>query len=137
MDDITDWWTWVWISSGSWWWTERPGVLQSPRAGHDWTTELNWIDGSNGKESTSNVGDPGSIPRSGRSPGEGNGNPLQYSCLKNLMDRGAWWATVHGLVNSQTWLSNTFTWIFSFKQFIHPNVYLFLFTFLLLYFFFQ
>ena len=50
-----------------------------------------------GKESTCNAGDPGSIPRSGRSPGEGNGNPLQYSCLENPMDRGAWWATVHGV----------------------------------------
>ena len=43
-----------------------------------------------------NAGDPGSIPGSGRSPGEGNGNPLRYSCLGNAMDRGAWWATVHG-----------------------------------------
>ena len=42
-------------------------------------------------------GDVGSISRSGRSPGEGNGNPLQYSCLENPMDRGAWWATVHGV----------------------------------------
>ena len=41
--------------------------------------------------------DSGSIPRWGRSPGEGNGNPLQYSCLENLMDGGAWWATVHGV----------------------------------------
>ena len=49
-----------------------------------------------------NVGDTGSIPESGRSPGEGNGNPLQYSCLENPMDRGAWWATVHGVVKSQT-----------------------------------
>ena len=48
------------------------------------------------KASAYNVGDLGSIPVSGRSPGEGNGNPLQYSCLKNPMDRGAWWATVHG-----------------------------------------
>ena len=39
---------------------------------------------------------------SGRSPGEGNGNPLQYSCLENSMDRGAWWATVHGVAKSQT-----------------------------------
>ena len=45
-----------------------------------------------GKESASNAGDPGSIPGSGRSPGEGNGNPIQYSCLKNPMDRGAWQA---------------------------------------------
>ena len=50
-----------------------------------------------GKESACNAGDPGSVPGSGRSPGEGNGNPLQYSCLENLKDRGAWWATVHGV----------------------------------------
>jgi len=43
---------------------------------------------------------------SGRSPGEGNGNPVQYSCLENSMDRGAWWATVHGVAKSQTPLSN-------------------------------
>ena len=47
-------------------------------------------------------GDLGSIGESGRSPGEGNGNPLQYSCLKNLMDRGAWWATVRGVAESNT-----------------------------------
>ena len=46
------------------------------------------------------------FPGLGRSPGEGNGNPLQYSCLENPMDRGTWWATVHGVVKSQTWLSN-------------------------------
>ena len=50
-----------------------------------------------GKESACNVGDPGLIPGSGRSPGEGNGNPLRYSCLENSMDRGAWQATVHGV----------------------------------------
>ena len=49
------------------------------------------------KESACNAGDPGSIPGSGKFPGEGNGNPLQYSCLENPMDRGAWWATVHGI----------------------------------------
>ena len=49
------------------------------------------------KESSCNVGDPGSIPGLGRLPGEGNGNPLQYSCLENPMDRGAWRATVHGV----------------------------------------
>ena len=52
------------------------------------------------------AGDPGSIPRLGRSSGEGNGNPLQYSCLKNPMDRGVWWATVHGVTKSQTRLSD-------------------------------
>ena len=51
---------------------------------------------SDSKESACIVGDLGSIPGSGRSPGEGNGNPLQYSCLENPMDGGAWWATVHG-----------------------------------------
>ena len=50
---------------------------------------------SDGKESACNAGDPGSVPGPGRSPGEGHGNPLQYSCLKNPMDRGAWQATVH------------------------------------------
>ena len=49
-----------------------------------------------------NEGDPGSIPGSGRSPGEENGNPLQYSCLENSMDRRAWWATVHGVTKSRT-----------------------------------
>ena len=53
--------------------------------------------GSEVKASARNAGDLGSIPGSGRSPGEGNGNPLQYFCLKNPMDGGAWWATVHGL----------------------------------------
>ena len=48
-----------------------------------------------------NAGDVGSIPGSGRSPGEGDGNPLQYPCLKNLMDREAWWGAVHGVTKSQ------------------------------------
>ena len=54
-----------------------------------------------GKESLCNAGELGSIPGSVRSPGEGNGNPLQYSCLENPMDRGAWQATVHGVSKSQ------------------------------------
>ena len=57
------------------------------------------------KVSARNAGGLGSIPGSGRSPGEGNGNPLQYSCLENPMDGGAWWATVHGVAKSQTRLS--------------------------------
>ena len=60
--------------------------------------------GSDGKESACNAGDLSSIPGLGRSPGEGNGNPLQYSCLENPMDRGAWKATVHAVTNSQTQL---------------------------------
>ena len=61
-----------------------------------------FLGGSDGKESACNAGDPGSIPESGRSPGEGNGNPFQYSCLENPMDRGAWHATVHGVAKSWT-----------------------------------
>ena len=59
-----------------------------------------------GKEFTCNAGDLGSIPRLGRSPGEGNNYLLQYSGLKNSMDRGAWWAIVHGVTKSWTWLSD-------------------------------
>ena len=58
--------------------------------------------GSDGKESACNAGDPGSIPGSGRSPGEGNGSPLQCSCLENTVHRGAWWATVLGVAKNQT-----------------------------------
>ena len=58
------------------------------------------------KASASNVGDLDSVPGSGRSPGEGNGNPLQYSCPENPMDGGAWWATVHGVAKSRTQLSD-------------------------------
>ena len=58
--------------------------------------------GLNGKEFASNAKDLGSILGAGRSPGEGNGNPLQYSCLENPMDRGAWQATVHAAAKSRT-----------------------------------
>ena len=61
--------------------------------------------GSDGKESLCNAEDQGLTPGLGRSPGEGNGYPLQYSCLDNFMDRGAWWATVHWVAKSWTWLS--------------------------------
>ena len=70
---------------------------------------------SDGKASAYNVGHPGWIPGSGRCPGEGNGNPLQYSCLENPMGGGAWWAAVHGVAKSQTLLSD-FTFTFHF----HP-----------------
>ena len=69
--------------------------------------------GSDNRESACNAGELGSIPGSGRSPGEGNGNPLQYSCLENPMDAGAWWAIVHGVAKSRTRLSN-FTFTFHF-----------------------
>ena len=62
------------------------------------------------KASACNAGDPSWMPGLGSSPGEGNGNPLQYSCLENSMDGGAWWATVHGVTKSRTRLSDfTFT----------------------------
>ena len=64
--------------------------------------------GSVVKNPPANVGDVGLIPGSGRSPGGGNGNPLQYSCLENPMERGAWWAIVHGVTRSWTQL-NTHT----------------------------
>ena len=59
---------------------------------------------ADGKESACNAADPGSIPGSGKFCGEGNGNPLQYSCPENPMDRAAWWATVHQVAKSQTGL---------------------------------
>ena len=74
--------------------------------------------GSDGKASAYSAGDLGSIPGSGRSPGEGNGNPLQYSCLENPMDRGAWW-----VIKSQTRLSDfTFTFILHFHDTVQEAV---------------
>ena len=72
------------------------------------TEQVKWTPpgGLNGQESACNAGEPVSILGSGRSPGEGNGNPLQYSCLGNPMDRGAWWAIVYGVTMSLTPLSN-------------------------------
>ena len=71
---------------------------------------LYWIKGfpggSDSKASAHNAEDPGSIPGLGRAPGEGNGHQLQYSCLENSMDGGAWWATVHGVAKSWTRLSD-------------------------------
>ena len=68
--------------------------------------EVDFPGGSDGKVSACNAGDLGSIPGLGRSPGEENGNPLQYSCLENPMDGEAWWAAVHGVVQSRTRLSD-------------------------------
>ena len=68
--------------------------------------DKNVPDGSDSKESACNMGNLGLIPGSRRSPGEGNGNPFQYSCLENSTDRGAWQATVHGVTKSRTQLSD-------------------------------
>ena len=70
------------------------------------TSNWGFPGGSEGKASACDAGDPGSIPGLGRSPREGNGNPLHYSCLENPMDRGAWWATVRRVTKSQTQLSD-------------------------------
>ena len=67
---------------------------------------LDFLDGSGSKAPVYNVGYPGSLPGSGRSPGEGNGNQLQYSYLENPMDRGAWEGIVHGVAKSWTRLSD-------------------------------
>ena len=94
-------------------WTEEPGGLQSTGSQSrtrqsDFTfrfhfpTNQAFLSGSEVKGSACNVGDLGSTPGLGRSPGEGNGNPLQYFCLENPMDEGAWWATVHGVAESDT-----------------------------------
>ena len=104
------------VNSRSWWWTGRSGMLQFMGlkiVGHNWATELNWtvviwnfLGDSDSKDSVCNWEDLGLIPGLGRSPGEGNGYPIQYSCLENPMDKGAWWATIHGVTKSQTRLSD-------------------------------
>ena len=71
--------------------------------------ELGFLGGPDGKESACSAGGLGSIPGLGRAPGEGNGYPLQYSCLENSMDREVWWATVHGVTKSRTKLSDEHT----------------------------
>jgi len=96
-------------------WTEKPDRLQSmglQRVGHNWATSLHCRDGfpwwrmvKNLPAKAGNARDTGLIPGLGMSPGVGNDIPLQYSCLENSMHRGAWWATVHGITKSRTWLS--------------------------------
>ena len=89
---------------------------------------VDFHDGSDGKASAHNAGDPGSIPGLGRSPGEGNGNPLQYSCLENPMDGRAWQATVHVVTKSRTQLSDsTFHFPWHLGTFsVHLFIYLFI-----------
>ena len=84
--------------------------MGSQRVGHNLVTEQqrresDFPGGSVDKETACGAGDPGSIPGLGRSPGEGNGNPFQYSCLENSIDRGAWHAIVHGVTKSRTQLN--------------------------------
>ena len=95
------------------WWAAVYGVVQSrtrlkrlSSSSRQVYVQVGFPGGSVVKNSSANAGDTGSIPGWGRSPEEGNGNPLQYSCLGNPMDRDAWWATVHGVAKSWTPLSN-------------------------------
>ena len=76
--------------------------LKSQLCNHSVQMEHVFPGGSDGRESACNARDPGSISGSGRCPGEGNGNPPQYFCLENSMDGGAWQATVHGVIESDT-----------------------------------
>ena len=93
-------------------------------SGVPWATQWGgFLHNSAGEESTCNSGDPGSVPGLGRSPGEGNGSPLQYSCLKNTMDRGAWRATVcgvarvgHDWVTNPIYISHISVWSFQFNK---------------------
>ena len=82
--------------------SEKPYKNDRPRHNLDW----GFASGSVVKNLLANAEDAGSIPGSERSPGEGNSNPLQYSYLENSTDRGAWWATVHGVPKSGTQLSD-------------------------------
>ena len=95
------------------------GTWGGHRIGHDWSDLahtricicilsflMSFPGGSDGKKSARNVGDLGLIPGLGRSPGEGNGNLVLYSCLENPMDRGTWWATVHGISKRHDWVPN-------------------------------
>ena len=90
------------------WWAAVYGVAQSRTRLKQLSSipDMGFPRSSGGKESACKAGDLGSIPGSRRFFGKGNGNPLQCSCLENPMDRRAWWATVHGVAKSQTWLSN-------------------------------
>ena len=78
--------------------------------------------GSDGKESAYNARDPGSIPGSRRSPGEGNGSPLQYSCLENSTDRGAWQATVHGIIESDMTKQLTLSFFMLFSILVYHRI---------------
>ena len=82
------------------------GVVGGDQRTQDYLSERSFLGDSGGKKTACNAGDLGSIPGLGRSPGEGNGCALQYSCLQNSTDRGAWWATVHGVTKSQTQLNS-------------------------------
>ena len=98
---VLAWYPWVWLEKGL-------ALMPWLSWNHLWlsTKDTGFPGSSEGKEFACNAGDPASIPRSGRSSGEGNGNPVQYSCLENPKEGVAWWATVHGVAKSQIRLSH-------------------------------
>ena len=98
--DVGAWWATVHGSHKEWDKTEVTNICTFTFS--QLNIALSFPGGSEDKASACNAGDPGSIPGLGRFSGEGNDNPLQYSCLENSMDRGAWWATVHGVAKSRT-----------------------------------
>ena len=117
---------------GGAWWAAVHGVAKSRTRLSDFTFTFqfhalekeiatqDFPGGSEVKVSAWNAGDQGSIPGSGRSPGKGNGTPLQYFCLENPMEGGAWWAAVRGVTKSRTRL-NDFTFTFTFQCFCLEN----------------
>ena len=94
-----------------------------------------FLDDSHRKDPSCNEEDPSSTPRSGRSPGEGNGYPLQCSCLQNSMDRGAWWAIAHGVAKSWTWLRNYhFSYVCVYIHvYVRVCVYMYIYTYVCIY----
>ena len=96
-------------NSDIWWWLEKKCLNFTqlfPSYKYECNTVYWLLRWHSGKESACNAGNLGLIPGLGRSPGEENGYPLQYSCLENSMDREIWWATVHEVSKSQPWLSS-------------------------------
>ena len=114
---LSDWLHSLWHSLG-------PSTHLQMTLFHSFLWLSNFPGGSDCKVSAYSAGNPASIPGLGRSPGEGNGNPLQYSCLENPMDGGIWWATDHGVAKSQTWLNDfTFTlWLSNIPLYIHTKI---------------
>ena len=94
------------MNRGAWWATVHGVAKSQPWLSNQAQNRSINYTGSVVKNPSANAEDAGSIPGSGRSPGEGTGNPLQYFCLENSMDRGDWWATVCRLAKSRTWLNN-------------------------------
>ena len=99
---------WVCVGWCRWCWCWCVLISSVPKLDNSIYYLLGFSRGSDGEKSACNVGDPGLTPGSGRSHGEGNNNPLLYSCLDSSMDRGAWWVTVHSVARSRTRLNDEY-----------------------------